>query len=122
MKSLWTTPLSSHRLWEISLFIILSYLLFYPPMAYPPSIAVALGGGLFLLLFKPVTPESLFSLGRGWFLFLAYLLLSSFWSLVPEVALQSAGFAFMGTLLYLMARSDEPEKRQRGLKMAGLLL
>ncbi len=60
MKSLWTTSLSSHRLWEFFILIILSYLLFHPPMANPPSMAVALGGGLFLLLFKPIKPTDSF--------------------------------------------------------------
>src|SRR5580698_6099662 len=105
MKFPWATPLSSRQLWEISIFSILGYLLFNPPMAHPQSTAVALGGGLFLLLFKSVKPDSFLSLGRAWFLFLGYLLVSSFWSMVPGLTLQSAGLVFWGSLLYLMARS-----------------
>src|ERR1035441_3870099 len=54
MKFLWTTSITSRRLWEISVVLILAYLLFHPPLVYHQSIAVGLGGGLLLIMLKPV--------------------------------------------------------------------
>ena len=113
MKSLLSWPITPQRIWEFSLVLILFYLLLNPPMTYPQSTALALGGGLVLLLFKAIPPGSLEKMGRVWWLFLSYLLLSCFESLLPGLTLQSAGFAFVGTLLYLMAQSNDDETKKR---------
>ena len=103
MKSLLSTPLSSTQLWGFSYVLIGLYLVFHPVMAYPTSLGVALGGGLVLLLFQPISPEKKETVGKPCFLFLAYLLASSLWSLSPGQTLQSAGLVFLGTLLYSMS-------------------
>src|SRR5207247_2493589 len=84
-----------------------AYLLLHPPMTDPRSTAVALGGGLFLLLFKSLPPSSFSILGYSWVGFLLYALTSSTWSLVPGLSLQSSAFLFLGTLLYLMGRAGD---------------
>src|SRR5258708_393729 len=121
MKSLWATPLSSDRLWEVSFFLIGSYLLFYPPLNYGQSYSVALGGGLILLLFRTITSGSLSILGKAWWAFLLYLLFTASWSLRPGITLQSAGFVFLGSLLYLMVRSNDPKTQSR-VEIFGLFL
>src|SRR5579871_5322320 len=120
-KQLLTAPVSSGRLWETSFFLITLYLLFFPPLSNPQSYAVALGGGLFLLLFRNIPGESLQGLGRVFLLFLLFLPLSALWSLQPGTTLQSAGFVFLGVLLCWMARSNGPGAQGR-LEIGGLLL
>lgn len=121
IKRLLAAPISSNRLWEICFFLITLYLLFFPPLNYPQSYAVALGGGLVLLLFRTVPRESLQNLGRASWIFLFLLPLSALWSLQPGVTLQSAGFAFLGALLYVMVRSNDSAAQSR-MEVAGLLL
>lgn len=113
MKSLLATPLSSERFWGFLYFALGIYLLFHPALFQERSYAVALGGGLALLLFRAVPPGSLALLGPAWWLFLLYALLSAPFSLVPALSLQSAGFLFLGTLLYLMGRSQDPASQTR---------
>lgn len=124
MRSLFAIPISSDRLWETSFFLITLYLLFFPPLSHPQSTAVALGGGLFLLLFRTIPREALEGMGRGSVLFLLFLPLSAFWSIQPGITLQSAGFLFLGVLLYWMARSNGNAAQSRmeigGLFLAGL--
>lgn len=114
-------PIPSAWLWEGSFALVGVFLFFFPPMTYPTSMAVALGGGLLLLLFRPVPTESLKMMGLGWVLFLAFLLVSSFWSLSPGMTLQSTGILFLGSLLYLMARSNDPAAQKR-LETLGMVL
>jgi O-antigen ligase len=121
MKFLLEFPLSGARLWELSCAAIGCYLLLNPCLADPPSCAVALGGGLLLLLFKSIPSEAFTRVGRFWLLFLFYLLLSSSWSLAPGITLQSAGFFFLGTILFLMANSNDSQSQSR-VEIAGFLL
>ncbi len=120
MKSLLTLPLSAGGLWEFSCILIGLYLLFHPYLMDPKSLAIAMGGGLALLILRPVQEGTFARMGRLWLLFLLYLLVSSSWSLVPGLTLQSAGFVFLGTLLYLMAGMNKPQAQTR-LEAAGLL-
>ncbi len=121
LQSLAAVTVSSTRIWGISYLSMAFYLLLFPPMAFPQSYAVALGGGLLLLLFRPLPAESSQILGRAGWLFLTLLPVSAFWSLQPGVSLQSAGFTFLGALLYLMGRSNEPATQGR-MEVGGLLL
>jgi len=121
LKQLLATPISSDRLWEISFFLVTLYLLFFPPLSHPQSYAVALGGGLFLILLRAIPKEILQSLGGAGFLFLLFLPLSALWSLQPGVTLQSAGFVFLGALLYWMVRSNAVGTQSR-MEIGGLLL
>ncbi|MGH7740038.1 MAG: hypothetical protein ACREL1_07815, partial [bacterium] len=89
------------------------YLLFHPALAHPLSTATALGGGLFLFLWRPIRSESLFRLGSFWFLFLLYSFLNSFGSLSPGLSWQSAAFLFLGTVLFLMASDSSAESKAR---------
>ncbi len=107
MKSLLSIAISSDRIFEIFCLVIGIYLLFHPALRCPQSYAVALGGGLLLLLFKCVTPEAFVLLGKAWWLFLLYIGLSFVWSPLPGLTFQSAAFVFLGTLLYLMARARD---------------
>ncbi|HEY5039126.1 MAG TPA: O-antigen ligase family protein [bacterium] len=120
MKSLLATSLSSGFLWVFACALTGIYLLFHPPLFFSQSYAVALGGGLILFFFKSVSSESFFRMGKAWWFFLLWLLLTSFWSLSPGLTLQSAGFVFLGTLLYLMSSSNDPAASSR-LEVAGLL-
>src|SRR5690242_21260992 len=121
MKSILAVPLSSDRLWEFFFLLTAAYLLFLPALSHPQSRAVALGAGLLLLLFKTVPRESSAILGRPWWLFLGFLASSCLWSLSPGVTLQSAGFVFLGSLLFLMGRSREGQAQGR-IEAAGLVL
>ncbi len=120
MKSLLSIPLTADRLWEFSCVLTGWYLLFHPCLGDPKSFAVALGGGLVLLLFRPIQTGAFARMGRLWMVFLLYLLFSSFWSLIPGLTLQSAGFVFLGTLLYLMASANDPQTQSR-LEVLGIL-
>jgi len=124
MKSFLQTPLTSGWLWEFSFVILGVYLFFHPVLAYPASLAVVLGGGLALLFFQSIPPETTRILGKPWILFLAYLLASSLWSVSPGVTLKSAGLAFLGTLLFSMAKANGRESQSRiegiGLTLAFL--
>ncbi len=113
MKSIPSIAISSDRIFEISCLTIGIYLLFHPALAYPQSRAVALGGGLLLLLFKRVEPNSFAVLGKAWWFFLLYAVLSSFGSFQHGLTLQSAGFVFLGTILYLMAQHRDPTAKIR---------
>ena len=121
LKSILAKPIPSDRLWEISFFLITLYLLFFPPLHYSQSYAVALGGGLFLLLFRTISKESLQGFGRAFLLFLLFLPLSAVWSLQPGITLQSAGFVFLSALLYWMFRSNDSATQSR-MEVGGLLL
>ena len=121
MKSLFKKPIPSSWLWEGSFVLVGAYLFFFPPMTYITSMAVALGWGLLLLLFRPLPAESLKTLGWGWVLFLIFSLASTFWSLSSGMTLQSTGLLFLGTLLYLMARSNDPAAQKR-LETLGMVL
>jgi O-antigen ligase len=121
MKSILSTPLSSETLWEISYLVIGTYLLWHPVLGYPQSLAVALGGGLLLFLFRPLSSDSLQTLGKTGFLFLAFLLASTIWSLSPGVTLQSTGLVYLGVILYLMARGNALMGQGR-IETVGLLL
>ena len=77
MKSLHNAPLSSDNLWEFSFVLVGFYLLFHPVLANPTSLAVALGGGLLLLLLRTIPSETLQIIGKAWCLLLVYLLASS---------------------------------------------
>jgi O-antigen ligase len=120
MKSFFSFPLSADWFWETAYVLVGFYLLLFPPWTYPQSIAVALGGGLLLLLFRVIPIENLRIVGRAWGILLAFLLISSFWSLAPGTTLQSTGLAFLGTLLYLMARANSPASQSR-LEIIGLI-
>ena len=113
MKSLLSIAISSDRIFEIFCLVIGIYLLHRPALAYPQSFTVALGGGLLLLLFKNVTPESFALIGKAWWLFLFFIVSSSVWSILPGLTLQSAGIVFLGTILYLTARSLDPAAKIR---------
>ncbi len=121
LQFLAAVTVSPTRIWEISYLSLAFYLLLFPPMAYPQSYAVALGGALLLLLFRPLPSESSQILGRAGCVFLILLPISAFWSLLPGISLQSAGFIFLGTLLYLMGRSGDPAGQGR-MEVGGLLL
>ena len=80
MKSLWTTPLSSHFMWEFQLVLTLFFLCVVPsvePIFYAMSTAVALGAVLVLFLFKK-TPRILLNglAGSGGFFFCTSLFLA----------------------------------------------
>src|SRR5579859_3772090 len=121
MKSFLSTPIPSSWLWEGSFVLVGVTLFLFPPWTYPQSMALALGGGLLLLLFRPVPADAFKRLGLGWALFLLFLLVSSFWSLSPGLTLQSTGTMFLGTLLYLTARSNEHPAQKR-LETLGMVL
>ena len=121
MRSLLNATLSSDILWEFSFVLVGFYLLFHPVLANPTSLAVALGGGLLLLLLRTISPETLQVIGKAWCLFLVYLLASSLWSVSPGITLQSAGLVFLGTILFAMARMNSPESQNR-LERIGLLM
>lgn len=96
---------------ELPVFLILTYLFLHPTLAYPTSMAVALGGVLLLVLFQKLPKDSLARLGWAWSIFLAYALLSALWGYVPGLTLQAAGLLFAGSLLYLLAaQQDEASK------------
>src|SRR5258708_7441804 len=121
MKSLLNAPLSLDKLWEFSFVLVGVYLFFHPVLANPTSLAVALGGGFLLLLLRPIPPETLNIVGPSWCLFLMYLFLSSLWSVLPGITLQSTGLVFLGTMLYAMARMNSPNAQSR-LEVIGLLM
>jgi O-antigen ligase len=105
MKSIWAFPLSPEPLGAFLYLLTGLYLLFHPALAFPTSYAAALGGGLVLLPFTTLPEGSWEVPGRPWWIFLAFTLASSFWSLTPGLTLQSAGFLFLGTFLYLANRT-----------------
>lgn len=121
MRSPFSIPISADRAWESCFLLLGVYLLFHPPLVHPQSYAVVLGGGLLLLLFKPVAANAFGVMGKPWWLFLLYLFLSSFWSVSPGITLQSSGFAALGTLLYLMGTEREDGAKGR-IETAGLVL
>jgi O-antigen ligase len=106
MNSILHKPIEVPRLWELLFLSIGAYLLFHPALADPRSYAVALGGGLALFLVKPQIQDRQDILGKTWWLFLLYTLLTSFWSLQPGITLRSAGFLFLGTFLFLAVRQS----------------
>ncbi len=106
-------PLSRDFVWEAGALSFFVYLLFHPVLAHPLSAAVALGGGLFLFLFRPIPAQSLSRLGAPWFLFLLYLTLASSGSLSPGLSWQSTAFLFLGTALFLMASESSDQSKAR---------
>ncbi len=121
MKSLLTTSISTDALWEFSYLLIALYLILHPALAHPQSFAVALGGGLVLLLLRRLPEGSFEVLGFPCVLFLVFCLLSAAGSISPGITLQSAGFLFSGTLLFLMARKNDLPAQNR-LEMIFLLI
>jgi O-antigen ligase len=121
MKSLLSAMLPSDKLWEFSFVLLGSYLVFFPCLSHPQSIAVALGGGLLLLLLRPIPAGMASTLGKPIFYLLAYLALTSLWSLAPGVTLRSAGLVFLGFLLYTMAKGNDSNAQSR-LEILGILL
>ncbi len=119
--SLLNRPLSRDFVWELSALALFIYLLFHPALSHPLSLAVALGGGLFLLLWRPVGSGALAQLGPFWFLFLLYSFLSSVGSLSPGLSWQSDSFLFLGTCLTLMASASSQEAKSR-FETAGFCL
>ena len=119
--SLLNRSLSRDLVWEFSALALSAYLLFHPALSHPLSLAVALGGGLFLFLWRPIGSDALAQLGPFWFLFLLCALLSGAGSLDPGLSWRSAAFLFLGTSLYRMARASTREAQSR-LEMAGFLL
>jgi len=106
-------PLSRDFVWEVGVLSILVYLFFHPALSHPLSLAVALGGGLFLFLFRPIPIQSFSRLGISWFLFLLYLSLTSLGSLSPGLSWQSTAFLFLGTVLFLMASESSAQSKAR---------
>ncbi|HUO57019.1 MAG TPA: O-antigen ligase family protein [bacterium] len=121
MKSILQATLTADRLWEISVYLTGSYVLFHPALAFSTSTAVVLGGGLLLLLFRPITSDSLALLGRSGLMFLVYALATCSWSISPGTSLQSAGFLFLGALLFYMGRPYDTQTQSR-VETFGLLL
>lgn len=113
LRPLLSLPVSPDLMWEISFLGVGVYLVFHPALSHPLSYGVALGGGLFLLLFRSLGDGAFGVMGRTWWFFLSFLLASSFWSLSPGVTFQSTGFLFLGTLLYLMASTLEGPAKER---------
>jgi len=100
-------------LWEISAAGLGLYLVFHPALACPTSLGVALGGGLFLFLFRSIPEGALARIGLPTFLFLLYLIVDSIFSLNPGLSWQALGFVFLGVLLYLMALEGSAEAKGR---------
>ena len=120
MKSILGASVSRERLWEFSFLLLGFYLLTFPAWTYPQSTAVALGGGLLLLLLRDIPGGSLSLLGGAWWSLLFLLPLGFFWSLSPGLTLQSSGFLFLASILYLMGRSRD-EHGMRRMEILGLL-